>query len=60
MCIERCKHGSGGGAGASSKEASRVYPTETGLRGSVQPQPWGGIERGPKAAANQDGKRIAP
>jgi len=29
VCIERCKHGSGGGAGASSKEASRVYPTET-------------------------------
>lgn len=56
VCIERCKHGSGGGAEASSKEASRVYPTET-RRGSVelgeeaQAQPGhdepSAIERGP-------------
>lgn len=29
MCIERCMHGSEGGVGMSSEEASRAYPTET-------------------------------
>lgn len=49
MCIERCKHGSGGGAGASSKEASRVYPTETALLApwSRAAQPCGGIGQVP-------------
>jgi hypothetical protein len=27
VCIERCMHGSEGGAGASSSEAFRAYPT---------------------------------
>jgi hypothetical protein len=30
VCIERCKPGSEGGAGVSSQEASRAYPTVTG------------------------------
>jgi hypothetical protein len=29
VCIERCMHGSEGGVGMSSEEASRAYPTET-------------------------------
>jgi hypothetical protein len=29
VCIERCMHGSEGGAGASSSEAFRAYPYET-------------------------------
>lgn len=47
VCIERCMHGSGGGAGASSKEASRAHPTrpargsaETGAQAAVE------VERG--------------
>ncbi len=39
MCIERCKHGSEGGAGVSSQEASRAYPTEAGLPGPVNASP---------------------
>jgi hypothetical protein len=35
VCIERCKPGSEGGAGVSSQEASRAYPTGTGLPGPV-------------------------
>ena len=33
VCIERCKHGSEGGAGVSSQEASRAYPTQDLLAG---------------------------
>jgi hypothetical protein len=32
VCIERCKPGSEGGAGVSSQEASRAYPTGTAFR----------------------------
>ena len=39
VCVERRTHGSEGGVGRSSQEATRAYPMETLFRGSVHESP---------------------